>query len=36
MDVSIIFAATFLLLSGFALARSPLRAKLRPLLRRSR
>jgi hypothetical protein len=36
MDATIYFAATFLLLSGLALAYSPLRAKLRPLLRRAR
>ena len=36
MDASLIFAAAFLLLSGLALAALPLRAKLRPLLRRAR
>jgi hypothetical protein len=36
MDATILFAAAFLMLSGLALAYSPLRAKLRPLLRRAR
>jgi hypothetical protein len=36
MDATIAFTAVFLALSGLALAYSPLRAKLRPLLRRAR
>jgi len=36
MDTTIIFAAAFLMLSAVARAYSPLRAKLRPLLRRAR
>jgi hypothetical protein len=36
MDATITFAAVFLALSCLALAYSPLRAKLRPLLRRAR
>jgi hypothetical protein len=36
MFATLAFAAAFLALSGFALAYAPLRAKLRPLLRRAR
>jgi peptidoglycan/LPS O-acetylase OafA/YrhL len=36
MDAIVAFVAMFLALSGFVLAHLPLRAKLRPLLRRAR